>query len=52
MSSAARPQDRLRADSTGVARVALTHEPEALADVFAATSRDCIHCHDAYLAGR
>jgi cytochrome c556 len=45
-------QDELPRDLQSLQRAAAAHDPEALADTFAATSRTCIHCHESYLTGR
>ncbi len=45
-------QDELRVNLQGVARAAAAHDPDALADSFAAVSKTCIRCHGAYVAGR
>ena len=45
-------QDELRRDLQSLQHAAAAHDPEALADAFAATSRACVHCHASYVSGR
>jgi cytochrome c556 len=45
-------QDQLRTNLQSVAQAAGARDPEALADSFAAATKTCIRCHDAYLTGR
>ena len=45
-------QDQLRQDLQSVQRAAAAHDANALASSYAATTRTCIECHDAYLTGR
>lgn len=45
-------QDELRGDLQGLQRAAQAHDVDGLADSFAATTRTCVRCHDAYLTGR
>jgi hypothetical protein len=45
-------QDQLRSNLQSVADAAAARDASRLADAFAATTRTCVHCHDAYLTGR
>jgi hypothetical protein len=45
-------QDELRVDLQGLQRASQAHDVDGLADSFAATTRTCVRCHDAYLTGK
>lgn len=45
-------QDQLRDDLQRIQRAASARDAATLADSFAATTKTCIQCHDAYLTGR
>lgn len=45
-------QDELRTQLQAMQRAASAHDTDGLADSFAATTRTCVRCHDAYLTGR
>ncbi|HEX8951315.1 MAG TPA: hypothetical protein VF945_05695 [Polyangia bacterium] len=45
-------QDELRLHLQATQQAAGARDPEALAESFAATTRTCVRCHDAYLSGR
>jgi hypothetical protein len=45
-------QDELRAHLEEIRRAARARDPDALASAFAAATRACVGCHDAYLRGQ